>query len=204
MFCFWLAFGERIKYIILATRVINIYFLCDNSYFSPLFQGDNVMHKKAVFISRHFVIYILWMAGFAIGLSSSSYIISHDFSVPYMTYSLSGSFGGMFICSTLPLLIAVVAYAWSIDFLSNINLLVNGFLYGFCSLYLSRVTGFSGSFVHLLFMFSTGCCATLLLFICAALDSCSLRQRKTLSFVVIFTSIILCCLDYFLIFRFST
>ena len=162
------------------------------------------MHKKVGFLNRHFTICTLWVIGFVIGFSIAGYITSHSFYAPYLEYGLSGSFGSILISAMLPLLIALLAWALNLDILSDINLLVNSFLYGFCSLYLSRTTGISGGFVHFLFMFSTGSCATLLVYICSVLNNLSLRQCKKLSFGIFFAAIVLCCLDCLVILRFFT
>lgn len=162
------------------------------------------MHKKFSFMNRRFSIYIFWIVGFIIGLSIASYITSHRINTPYVEYDLDGSLGSILILSVFPIFIALVAWKFNLDILSDMNLLVNSFLYGFCSLYLSRTTGLSGSFVHLLFMFSTGSCTTLLVYLCSILYNMFLQRHKKLLLCILIAAFILCCLDYFVILRFFT
>lgn len=162
------------------------------------------MHKKVSFMNRHFTICTLWVIGFVIGFSIAGYITSHRINTPYVEYDLDGSLGSILILSVFPIFIALVAWKFNLDILSDMNLLVNSFLYGFCSLYLSRTTGLSGSFVHLLFMFSTGSCTTLLVYLCSILYDMFLQRHKKLLLCILIAAFILCCLDYFVILRFFT
>ena len=160
------------------------------------------MKRKTHIFGRQFLTIVFWLIGLIIGFVIADTIVPSTISNERLY--VSGSFGGIVISSVIPLCIAFLACRLRFDVLSYLILLANGFIYAFCSFYLSGVSGLAGSFVHILFMFAPGCCAMLLVLLCLLFSSCSGKRFNQLSCAIMIAAVLLCCIDYFMILRFTT
>lgn len=159
------------------------------------------MNRKIPFSNSCVYVAITWLIGMIIGLviaysfnSSTSLVFSEMRIFP-------ASFAGTVITCVLPFLLAILAWLFHADILIYICIVFNGFLIGFCSLFLSHLIDISCCSAQLLCMFSQSCCSTFLVFLCPILIS-GLKELIYKSILLILSGTVFVILvDYFLILR---
>ena len=157
------------------------------------------MFRKVVSHNRHFVIGLIWLTGFMIGIAS---VFCCDASFNPKTFGdifLPASLPGILLSSTVPIISVCILCFLELRFIIYIVLFINGFLYGFCGYYLSYTTGCPFAFSCLLFMFSQCCCSTLLVALCSTFICGSCGSIRHIFSSVLLSSVLISLFDYFLI-----
>lgn len=159
------------------------------------------MHRNSTFSISRFFIGIFWLIGLIIGVVLSHYVISGH-TASSSKFDVSASFSGIFISYLLPILSVILIRKLCLDSLVYIVLLLDGFLFSFCSLYLSHVLNYPAFLINLLHMFSRGCCSSFLVILCQCLFIDLQSREERFIGTIITASVLVCLLDYFLILKF--
>ena len=124
------------------------------------------MNRRIAFSNSHLCVGAIWLVGMMIGFAFAYFqntsIAPNNFGGIFMSPSLLS----IFLSSVLPIGAALLVWRLRIYYIVYIILFINGLVFGFCSLYLSNLLGYSLFVTHLLFMFSQSCCSTLLVALC--------------------------------------
>ena len=154
------------------------------------------MKRRIIFSDRSFIIGILWLSGLMTGIAFAHADNVNIALIQFDDLFMPASFLGVVISSLIPITLASVFWiiGWSIPI--YLIIILNGFVCGFCALFLSYISGSSVCFTNLYFMFPQICCSTLLIILCSMLFSLKQRSYRLIS-IFILSALIICFLDYY-------
>lgn len=157
------------------------------------------MNRRIAFSNQYAAISILWLAGLMIGMAFTYSIKASIASIDFGDIFMPASFASIALTTIAPICLVLFFGYTRLNYLIYIVLLVNGFLYGLCSMFLSHLSGNISWFTQLLFTFSQRCSSTLLVFLCSLLLCGWRKDRIPISLSIVAASVTVCFFDYFVI-----
>ena len=154
------------------------------------------MNRRVAFYDNFLCLGIFWVIGILVGI-----VFAHHNSPLIAPNNLGDifmppSFGGLVLSSVLPVCFVILFNRIGLRFALYLILVIDGFLIGFCSLYLSNVLNCPVFYVRTFYMFAQSCCSTILLVLCSLLTSGVSCRLSKISFLSIIVSVIISVFDY--------
>lgn len=161
------------------------------------------MNRRIAFSNQYAAVSILWLAGLMIGMAFAYSFKASIAPIHFGDIFMSASFSSITLTTIAPICLVLFFSYTHLNYFIYIILLSNGILHGFCSLFLSQLSGNIGWLTQLLLMFSQSCSSTFLVFLCPLLLCGWPKDRIRISWTILTAAVIVCFLDFFVISQLS-
>ncbi len=155
------------------------------------------MNRRVAVSNSIFCVGAFWMVGMLIGIVFARYNSTTIAPNILGDIFMPASLGGTILSSAIP--VCAVLFFNRVrcrPFIFTI-LVIDGFLFGFCNLFLSDHLKCTAFFVRIFYMFSQSCRSTLLLLLCPLLISDFFKRNQRTALLFISASVLICFFDYF-------